>query len=106
MEVAKVTQQASLASADRTRQELEEMKALGAATLERMHQNTQRIEQITGDVKDIESGLSRAQWLVGSTGRRLATNKLCLVLICVLVLCVAAAIVLAVVLPLKQKVLN
>lgn len=63
-------------SLDNTKRLVEESKETGMNTLEQLHQQREQIERIDNDVDRIEDNLQRADRLIKTFSKRMATDKL------------------------------
>ncbi|KAI9026832.1 hypothetical protein DFJ74DRAFT_521864 [Hyaloraphidium curvatum] len=86
-------QNQSLASTARTKQRIEETINIGTDITEGLKRQTEQITKIKDDVDQIESNIKRADKQVRMFMRRMATDRIFLVLILLVVLGVIAAIV-------------
>jgi SNARE protein len=84
-------------SLQHTRQMVDATKDVAVATLEELHRQRDQIKDITEEVMQIEDNLSRADKLIKTFGRRMATDKFIQCFTCVNVLLLVGVIVYAVV---------
>jgi SNARE protein len=80
-----------------TRAVVDATKEVGNATLEELHRQRDQIKDITEEVMLIEDNLSRADKLIKTFGRRMATDRFIQCFACVNVLLLVGVIVYAVV---------
>lgn len=68
-------QDKTVASVDHTLQMIEQSRDVGQATLEELQRQREQIDEIDDTVKGIENNLSRADALIRTFGKRMATDK-------------------------------
>jgi len=90
-------QDKTAASIAHTKAVVEATKEVGNATLEELHRQRDQIKDIDEEVMLIEDNLSRADKLIKTFGRRMATDKFIQCFTCLNVLLLVGVIVYAVV---------
>jgi SNARE protein len=80
-----------------SRQMVEATKEVGQATIEELHRQRNQIKDITEEVMQIEDNLARADKLIRTFGRRMATDKFIQCFACVNILLLVGVITYAVV---------
>lgn len=76
---------------------IEESKQVGMMTVEELQRQRDQIQNIDGDVMRMEDNLERADKLIKTFGKRMATDKLIQCFACVNILLIVAVVVYAVV---------
>jgi SNARE protein len=84
-------------SLQHTQQMVEGSKEVATATIEELHRQREQIKDITEEVMTIEDNLARADKLIRTFGRRMATDKFIQCFACVNILLLTAVVIYAVV---------
>ena len=77
-----------------TEQMVQLTKEVATATIEELHRQKEQIKDITEEVMQLEDNLTRADKLIRTFGRRMATDKFIQCFACVNVLLLAGVIIL------------
>eukprot|EP00761_Pharyngomonas_kirbyi_P011732 gb/GECH01011758.1/.p1 GENE.gb/GECH01011758.1/~~gb/GECH01011758.1/.p1 ORF type:complete len:226 (+),score=62.84 gb/GECH01011758.1/:1-678(+) len=94
----KNVQQESLASVQRSERIAAKTEQVGAETASRLEEDRERIQAIDDNLTELEANVKRARKEVTSFARRVATDKIILIVVCIVVVLIAVVIVLAIVL--------
>lgn len=84
-------------SLNRTEQMVEESKVVGMATVDELKKQREQIKNIDNDVNRIEDNLQRAEKLIKTFGKRMATDKLIQCFACVNILLIVGVVIYAIV---------
>jgi len=93
LNVAKKTQEASLTSLDHTLQTIDQTREVGAATAQRLHEQTEQLKKIDEQVSEIQTNLKMAAKQLRSFARRVATDKLIMVFIFLIIVAIIFVII-------------
>jgi len=99
LEVAGKTQDQSLASTRRMQQRIAESKQIGSETAMKLKSQTEQLKDIDTDILKVKSNLNRADLLVRAFIRKMATDKIIVVLICLIFIALIAVIAYSILKP-------
>jgi len=93
------TQDKSLASLGRMKNQIAESMQIGAATATTIKTQTEQLQNIDTDIMKIKSNLNRADLLIRAFLRRMMTDKIIMIFMCLIILGVIGIVIYKIVDP-------
>ena len=93
------TQDQSLASVQRMKQQIADSKQVGAETAQKLKGQTEQLKNIDADIMKVKSNLKRADLLLRAFMRRMMTDKVIMIFVCLIFCGIVGIIVFKVVNP-------
>ena len=93
------TQDQSLASVQRMKQQIADSKQVGAETAQKLKGQTEQLKNIDADIMKVKSNLKRADLLLRAFMRRMMTDKVIMIFVCLIFCGIVGIIVYKVVDP-------